>query len=592
MSFTPNERYLFIAQPEGEQVRTISVADFSVVDFNVRLDEEDESEENGIPIAVSASADSEYLHVLWQKDANAILTRYAIDVESENFNLRREGLRGIWEATAHDMSISADERWAYVLQTVDEQGHVQAIDMTEIVRAGAGDADVNELLGNNEDIFGDLQFQRLVSLNRRLYVASNDDNLETQPQRGLVAVIDVLEDACADKFLEAVDGCPTCADDEDHCVIIAHVPNYRFGEPIVDSSIVDDTTDEDEEAPDERNLIDNFTHRQIVPSAAQIYEVIRCLLESGFAQGIPGPRGAAGEQGLPGEAGASVEMRVTETHIQWRQDDDDPTWTDLIALDELQGVPGDAGAGVEMRINEGNVLQWREIGTTTWIDLIDLDDLGGQVEPELGHIEAISWVHDNLIGEPLADFLPRLDPNFDGEDTQSLIIGFNVPIDPQSVLPERTDSFQFLNVLNQVVRVTMLVASDRSEVLEAVELLTRIDFGDYSMTTAPQNTYAAGNDVDVIDTASFSTEDDPRAIRIRLPNADDIVENLLGTSATLVIFRITVNCDFIREADSDRTIDGNHINVQQAGQPRNNRAGNVFESWFYGIVQDLIVDDE
>lgn len=39
-----------------------------------------------------------------------------------------------------------------------------------------------------------------------------------------------------------------------------------------------------------------------------------------------------GEQGEPGQDGASPEMRVHEGWVQWRQDDDSPTWTNLYEI--------------------------------------------------------------------------------------------------------------------------------------------------------------------------------------------------------------------------------------------------------------------
>ena len=44
-----------------------------------------------------------------------------------------------------------------------------------------------------------------------------------------------------------------------------------------------------------------------------------------------------------GAPGASVEMRVHDGYIQWRQSDDNPTWTNLVALVDLQGPPGPQG---------------------------------------------------------------------------------------------------------------------------------------------------------------------------------------------------------------------------------------------------------
>lgn len=44
------------------------------------------------------------------------------------------------------------------------------------------------------------------------------------------------------------------------------------------------------------------------------------------------PRGADGAIGLPGENGASVELRVDNGWVQWRQSDDNPTWTNLFEI--------------------------------------------------------------------------------------------------------------------------------------------------------------------------------------------------------------------------------------------------------------------
>lgn len=44
-----------------------------------------------------------------------------------------------------------------------------------------------------------------------------------------------------------------------------------------------------------------------------------------------------------GVDGASAELRVHEGWIQWRQSDDDPTWTNLIELTELTGPQGEPG---------------------------------------------------------------------------------------------------------------------------------------------------------------------------------------------------------------------------------------------------------
>lgn len=53
--------------------------------------------------------------------------------------------------------------------------------------------------------------------------------------------------------------------------------------------------------------------------------------------------GSGGGDGEDGQDGASVELRVSGDYIQWRQDDDDPTWTNLVALEDLEGPQGIQG---------------------------------------------------------------------------------------------------------------------------------------------------------------------------------------------------------------------------------------------------------
>ncbi len=56
--------------------------------------------------------------------------------------------------------------------------------------------------------------------------------------------------------------------------------------------------------------------------------------------GAPGKDGADGADGQPGADGREVELRTTETHIQWRYVGD-TEWKDLIALSEITGPKGD-----------------------------------------------------------------------------------------------------------------------------------------------------------------------------------------------------------------------------------------------------------
>lgn len=92
-----------------------------------------------------------------------------------------------------------------------------------------------------------------------------------------------------------------------------------------------------------------------------------------------------GDKGERGEDGREVELRETETHIQWRYTSgSDAAWKNLVALAELkgdtgeQGLRGDDGREVELRKTTTHI-QWRYTSgaDTAWKDLAALADLKG-----------------------------------------------------------------------------------------------------------------------------------------------------------------------------------------------------------------------
>src|SRR5690606_32324623 len=94
------------------------------------------------------------------------------------------------------------------------------------------------------------------------------------------------------------DGCPSCAeDDSDGAVILGHLIAYEPGQAML----------EPENAQEDDAEIDNYTYRRLVVSNQKLMEVIHCMLEEGFATGLPGPRGAPGPQGEEGPQGIQGE---------------------------------------------------------------------------------------------------------------------------------------------------------------------------------------------------------------------------------------------------------------------------------------------
>lgn len=120
--------------------------------------------------------------------------------------------------------------------------------------------------------------------------------------------------------------------------------------------------------------------------------VLYLLQDGAFAPALAGGDGSGGGlPGLPGADGREVELRQSVSAIQWRHVGDD-TWTDLVPLSAITGAKGDkgdaGGAGaagadgrqVELRKTDTHV-QWRYVGDTTWLDLIALTDVTGPAGP-------------------------------------------------------------------------------------------------------------------------------------------------------------------------------------------------------------------
>jgi DNA-binding beta-propeller fold protein YncE len=108
------------------------------------------------------------------------------------------------------------------------------------------------------------------------------------PTAGGVAILKVVNTQCDGIWERALDPCPVC--DGDHCLVLATVEEYVYGED------VDDT------------VIDNLRDRKLLPSTELITDVVNCLLESGTGagpgtQGPPGPAGKDGKDGADGKDG-------------------------------------------------------------------------------------------------------------------------------------------------------------------------------------------------------------------------------------------------------------------------------------------------
>ncbi len=104
--------------------------------------------------------------------------------------------------------------------------------------------------------------------------------------------------------------------------------------------------------------------------------------------------------GGDGADGREVQLRVNSGYIQWKYDTDSQ-WTNLLALSDLKGDPGEDGREVELRTNEETrQIQWRYKGETDWKDLVALSDITGSDGADGKQVELrvedgyIQWKYD------------------------------------------------------------------------------------------------------------------------------------------------------------------------------------------------------
>jgi hypothetical protein len=373
-----------------------------------------------------------------------------------------------------------------------------------------------------------------------------------------------------------LDGCPACAAenaDGGHCVIVAHIPAYRLGENIQDPG----QADEDE------NEIDNLTHRHFLPSTQNITEVIRCMLEQGIAEGIPGPRGPAGEQGLAGETGERGPGIVAATATTLEPGSEataslipipgDPEGDHVLRLGIPAGADGGRGPGI-VAVSVATLPP----GSSATAALVPIpgDPEGDQMlqlgiprgqpgtpgpidDPELTHITNLSWVHaggfDSI--DEWAGFVQELglvikfDEEFGGVQTRTLY--------------DIVDSPNFGQVgISEVFELRVRRNTDMG-MCEC--RLSNVFCEPVEAEVDP----ATGRIVNV-NPLPLDIENTP-AVRLMM-NSD--MARQVGAAFCRVVFRSDFALDMNKKA-----VDGNHIGGLVPERPTGNgREGGTFESWF------------
>ena len=98
-----------------------------------------------------------------------------------------------------------------------------------------------------------------------------------------------------------------------------------------------------------------------------------------------------------GQDGREVELRTTDTHIQWRYEGEgDDAWRDLVALSAITGGDGADGREIQLQVANGYI-QWKYDTDTQWNDLLSLSELQGQDGREIelqNNGTAIQWRYE------------------------------------------------------------------------------------------------------------------------------------------------------------------------------------------------------
>ena len=104
-------------------------------------------------------------------------------------------------------------------------------------------------------------------------------------------------------------------------------------------------------------------------------------------KGQKGEKGDPGDNGVPGNDGREIELRKSDTHIQYRYvGEGEQSWQNVVALQDIKGAAGEQGLQGVAGVNGKNIelqkstthIQWRVTGEGSWNDLVALSDLKGE----------------------------------------------------------------------------------------------------------------------------------------------------------------------------------------------------------------------
>lgn len=558
LQFSHDGRFLAIAAPGGSNpADRLYLVDVSK--FNAGMTAL-EARVAGLEIPITErlcsltwSLDDQFLYVLTNAaGAEARTTLFRFIMTGDQNGLKRQGRGVSLAANGLDLAVAPTETRAYVLVDADKKTLLTIIDM-ELVKVEGPEPDRPGLSAQTITIDGIGTSLALSSNGARAYVAASDSAEDKLPDRGLVAVIDIAEADCGVYFDKIINGCVHCEEEEDHAVVLAHLPLYNAANKpkMLDS-----------EVPGTNSVaIDNRTYRPIVPSAATLHEVIECILAQGVAEGPPGPRGDPGVEGPEGDPGQDGKS-ITAVTVAAGPVGSPPTVTTTQQPGGLLvnlTLPAPAAGAPGIGIDKATLVYDNSIGSPQVAITgnppnrtlaMRLPVPQAPQGPELNTIVAISWQHAGIFGLA-SDLSKALNGN-------GIAVGFE----------KRVRWPQFTGM--KKAGPTMLVELQRK--------------------TAVRSGYAIWATVDKIiahpiDNLVFDPNDSTLLRDWDLLSDADTCQGfaLRGNDLSFgleadEIFRLVFYTDFVLDEEGKLALDGSHI----GGQLPTGRgaAGDTFRSWF------------
>jgi hypothetical protein len=312
MSQSSDGRWMVVADAAAPRLIVVNLPQFGITQNPANLIAGFELPAGDEPLAAELSYDGEFLYVLcagaqklYRLQVLDRLDQFLPDVDAEPDRFRALPLvdpqpaGGAPAPEPVDLAVSPRDNWVYVLRRdLDEagpldRGHVLVVSVDGMQDHPGGaipQEAARAIRRQSVPTDGDARFEALAFVGQRLYVAGAGEE-----DAGSVSILYASEMECDAIIRRTLDGCHECPAPDG--VVLASLSGWEPGLPMVEAA---------PEAGEAAVLIDNLTHRPMLPSTDTLRRVIECMLRKGISEGIPGARGEPGAPGPDGPRGPGV----------------------------------------------------------------------------------------------------------------------------------------------------------------------------------------------------------------------------------------------------------------------------------------------